>query len=90
VCLLDDYRAENARALHITLNGHGEQHIDEIIGLLDDYKSTNAMPVVFHLCKQGYRYQLRSNGGWSFKPNEECLLALQRCLDASEFYFEYQ
>jgi len=90
VQLLDDYRADHARALHITLNGHAGDEIDEIIGVLDDYKASDAMPVVFHMCRQGYQYQLRTNGSWSLKPNEQCLLALQRCLDQSEFHFEYQ
>jgi DNA polymerase-3 subunit alpha len=31
VQLLDDYRAANARALHITLNGHAGDQVDEII-----------------------------------------------------------
>jgi len=90
VQLLDDYRAENARALHIKLNGHGEHEIDTIIGVLDKYKSRDAMPVVFHMRCEDYEYQLRTNGGWSLKPDEQCLLALQRCLDQTEFYFEYQ
>ena len=88
--MLDDYRAENARALHIKLNGHGEHEVDAIIGVLDKYKSSNAMPVVFHLRREGYEYQLRTNGDWSLKPDEQCLLALQRCLEQTEFYFEYQ
>ncbi len=90
VQLLDDYRASNARALHITLNGHAGDQVDEIIGVLDGYRFSDAMPVVFHMCREGYQYQLRTNGSWSLKPDEQCLLALQRCLDQSEYYFEYQ
>ena len=47
------------------------------------------MPVVFHLRREDYDYQLRTNGSWSLKPDEQCLFALQRCLDRSEFFFEY-
>jgi DNA polymerase-3 subunit alpha len=90
VQLLDDFRAENARALHIRLNGHGEGKIDTLIGVLNEYRSTDAMPVVFHMHREDYAYQLRTHGGWSLKPDEQCLLELQRCLDKSEFYFEYQ
>ena len=90
VQLLDDFRAEHARALHITLNGHGEREVDAIISVLDKHKSTDALPVVFHMRRENYEYQLRTNGGWSLKPDEQCLLELQRCLDASEFYFEYR
>ena len=90
VQLLDDYRAAHARALHITLNGHAEQQVDALIATLDDHAASDSMPVIFHLQREGYRYQLRTNGGWSLKPDEGCLLALQRCLDGSSFYFEYQ
>ena len=90
VQLLDDYRAANARALHITLNGHAGDQVDEIIAVLDGYRFSDAMPVVFHMCREGYQYQLRTNDSWSLKPDEQCLLALQRCLDQSEYYFEYQ
>jgi len=90
VRLMDDYRADNARALHITLDGQTGDELDAIIDLLGGYESNDAMPVVFHMCREGYRYQLRTNGSWSLKPDEYCLLALQRCLDSSAFYFEYQ
>jgi len=90
VQLLDDYRIENASALHIRLNGHGEQEIDTIIAVLDEFKSPQAMPVVFHMRRDGYKYQLRSNGEWSLKPDENCLLELRRCLEQSEYYFEYK
>ncbi len=90
VQLLDDFRAENARALHIRLNGHGEAEIDTLIGVLNEYQSSDAMPVVFHMHRENYAYQLRTHGGWSLKPDEQCLLELQRCLDKAEFYFEYQ
>jgi hypothetical protein len=33
---------------------------------------------------------LRTQGMWSMKPDEQCLLSLQRCLGAAEFYFEYR
>jgi DNA polymerase-3 subunit alpha len=90
VQLLDDYRAANARALHIKLNGQAESEVDALIGILNHYQSTNAMSVVFHLHRDAYTYQLRTNGEWSLKPDEQCLLELQRCLDKSRFYFEYQ
>ena len=90
VQLLDDYRAEHARALHITLNGHADEQVDEIIEVLDNHASSDALPVVFHLQRKGYACQLRTNGGWSLNPDEQCLLALQRCLGKGEFYFEYR
>jgi len=90
VQLLDDYRAAHARALHITLNGHAGQQVDALIETLDDHAARDSMPVIFHMQREGYRYQLRTNGGWSLNPDEQCLLALQRCLDGTAFYFEYQ
>ena len=90
VQLLDDYRADHARALHIKLNGHAEQELDAIINLLDQYRATDAMPVVFHMRREDYEYQLRTSASWSLKPDEQCLLSLQRCLGAAEFYFEYR
>ena len=71
------------------LESRTESKDDAIIKLLDGFRSDNAMPVVFHMCREGYQYQLRTNGGWSLKPDEQCLLGLQRHLDQSEFYFEY-
>ena len=90
VQLLDDYRSDHARALHITLNGQVGDDLDQIIELLDQHKSNNAMPVIFHLSRDGYRCQLRTNGDWSLQANENCLLALHRCLAQSDYYFEYQ
>jgi len=46
------------------------------------------MPVVFHLRREDHDYQLRTNGSWSLKPDEQYLLSLQRCLNLAEFYFE--
>jgi DNA polymerase-3 subunit alpha len=90
VQLLDDYRADHAHALHIKLNGHGEQELDAIIGVLDQYGSSDAMSVVFHMRREDYEYQLRTSSSWSLKPDEQCLLSLQRCLGPAEFYFEYR
>ena len=90
VQLLDDYRADHARALHITLNGHAGEEVDRIIALLERHRSQDALQVVFHLCRNGFSCQLRTNGDWSLKADEACLLALQRCLERTEFYFEYR
>ncbi len=90
VQLLDEYRVEHARALHITLNGEADDEIDGLIDLLDSYRGDGAMPVVFHLRRDDYAYALRTNGQWSLRPDEDCLLALQRRLDPAHFYFEYR
>ncbi len=88
--LLDDYRIDHARALHITLNGQADEEVDGLIDLLDAYRGDGALPVVFHLRRDAYAYTLRTNGKWSLQPNEDCLLALQQRLDPAHFYFEYR
>jgi DNA polymerase-3 subunit alpha len=90
VQLLDDFRVAHARALHIRLNGDADQQLDTMIDVLQDYRASDAMPVVFHLRREDYNYQLRTRGEWSLKPNEQCLLSLQRCLGQAEFYFVYR
>ena len=75
--------------MHITLNGQAEQQVDDLISVLGDFTDADAMPVVFHLRREGYDYQLRTNGGWSLRADERCLLALQRCVEPSNLRFEY-
>ena len=89
VQLLDDYRCAHARALHINLNGDAERVVDSLIRDLGQFRSNDAMPVIFHLQYEEYKYQLRSNGEWSIRPDEQCLLTLQRSVDKSQFYFDY-
>jgi DNA polymerase-3 subunit alpha len=90
VQLLDDFRAGHARALHIRLNGEAAEQLDEMIEVLNAYRASDAMPVVFHLRRADYDYQLKTAGNWSLKPDEQCLLSLQRCLGPAHFYFEYR
>ncbi|RLA14234.1 MAG: DNA polymerase III subunit alpha [Gammaproteobacteria bacterium] len=90
VQLLENYRFEHARALHITLNGNAEPAIERLIGDLQRHRSSNAMPVVFHMQREDYLYELKTNGQWSVAPSEECLLALEKLLGKDEFYLEYR
>jgi DNA polymerase-3 subunit alpha len=90
VQLLENYRFEHARALHITLNGNAEPAIERLIGDLERHRSSNAMPVVFHMRREDYLYELKTNGQWSVAPSEECLLALEKLLGKDDFYLEYR
>ena len=90
VQLLENYRFEHARALHIKLNGNAGAKVETLISNLDSYRSQNAMPVVFHLQHEGYLYELKTNGQWSVKPSEQCLLSLEKYLDKDDFFLEYQ
>jgi len=87
--LLDDYRLQNARALHITLNGESGAQIDKLINDLDEFKANAAMPLVIHLNNDGYDCELRTNGQWSVSASEQCLLTIGKHLKSTQFYIEY-
>ena len=95
VQLLENYRFEHARALHVKLNDinsnkNAANTMETLINDLDGYRAQNAMPVVFHLRHEDYEYQLKTNGRWSIKPSEQCLLSLEKYLGKGEFYLEYR
>ncbi|MCZ6668722.1 MAG: DNA polymerase III subunit alpha [Gammaproteobacteria bacterium] len=90
VQLLEDYRFEHARALHIHLNGDTVTGVEKLITDLELHRSANATPVVFHLQRDDYLYELKTNGQWSVTPSEACLLSLEKLLDKADFYLEYQ
>ena len=87
------HSGHGAFELHQTAGAAGGDQVrlqvDDLFGVLYDFAASGAMPVVFHLQRDGYSYQLRTNGGWSLRPDERCLLELQRHLDISAFHFEY-
>jgi len=87
--LLDDYRLQNGRALHIVLNGESGPQVDKLIGELDEFKANSAMPLVIHLKNNGYDCELRTNGQWSVMPSEQCLLAIGKHLKSTQFHIEY-
>ena len=89
VQLLDVYRLNHARALHIILNGNTDQSINHLIQTLDQFQAKDATPVVFHLQRDGYDYQLKTTEQWSVTPSEQCLLALEKQLGGGEYYLEY-
>ncbi len=89
VLLLDDYRQDKAKALHINLNGESDKEIDGLISGLNLFKANAAMPVVIHMQNEGYEYELRTNGQWSVSATEQCLLTLGKHLDNGQFYIEY-
>ena len=89
VCLLDDYRLANARALHIRLNGESNEDIEHIVGSLSKYGGQSLLPLVFHLQDKGYDYELKTNGQFSIKANEQCLLSLGKQLEPGRYFLEY-
>ncbi|MDH5356711.1 MAG: DNA polymerase III subunit alpha, partial [Gammaproteobacteria bacterium] len=89
VLLLDDYRQDKAKALHINLNGESESELDGLVDGLNLFKANAAMPVVIHMQTDGYEYELKTNGHWSVSATEQCLLTLGKHLDAGQFYVEY-
>jgi DNA polymerase-3 subunit alpha len=89
VQLLDDYRQQNARLLHIKLNGNTDQVIDKLVSELQLHQGDNGLPIAFHMQKDGYNFDLRTEGDWSVIPSEKCLLSLAKRLDQQDFYVEY-
>ncbi len=89
VCLLDDYRLANARALHINLNAEAKSEIDQLINQLCLHKDQSSLPLVFHMQKQGYEFELKTNGNVSISVTEQCLLNLGKHLKIGDFYLEY-
>jgi DNA polymerase-3 subunit alpha len=89
VQLLDDYRQQNARQLHIKLNGNTDQVIDKLVSELQQHQGHNGLPIAFHMQKDGYDFDLRTEGDWSVIPSEKCLLSLAKHLDQQDFYVEY-
>ena len=90
VQLLDVYRLNHARALHININGNADQAVNHLIKILNQYQARDATPVVFHLQRDGYEYQLKTSEPWSVMPSAQCLLALEKQLGGGEYYLEYQ
>ena len=90
VQLLDIYRSNHARALHIKLNGNADQSINHLIESLNQHQAQNAIPVVFHLQRNEYEYELKTTKQWSVTPSEQCLLALEKQLGGGGYYLEYQ
>ncbi len=89
VMLLDEYRSKNARALHIKLNGQSDSEVDNLIGSLEQFKTSADVPLVVHMQTDGYDYELRTNGQWSVSVTEDCLLSLDKKLKMGNFYVEY-
>ncbi|MDJ0834764.1 MAG: DNA polymerase III subunit alpha [Gammaproteobacteria bacterium] len=86
--LLENYRLNHARALHIKLlNGHGPD-IDELARHLQPYRINDCLPLVFHRRHDGYDYRLTSDN-WTLAANDECLLALEQSVGKADFYIEY-
>lgn len=90
VQLLDVYRLNHARALHINLNGNPDQLVSHLIESLSQFQAQDATPVVFHLQRDDYEYQLKTTEQWSVMPSAQCLLALEKQLGGGEYYLEYQ
>jgi DNA polymerase-3 subunit alpha len=89
VRLLDDYRNQNARALHIHLDGESPGQIDHIIATLEQHRNPSKIPLVIHSQAEGYSYQLKTNGSWSVSISDQCLLGLGKYLDSEQLHVEY-
>ncbi len=85
--LLEDWRAEQARALHIDL-GEGKADVAALDRLLSGFRSDQALPLVFHRKHDGYRYHLRTTR-YSLRPSDDCLLQLDTLIGREAFHVDY-
>ena len=89
VQLLEDYRARHARALRFTLNGNGTEVVESLLSDLQPYRASSALPVVFQMQREGYEYELKTNGEWSVNVSEQCVLDLNKRLKQENYQIEY-
>ncbi len=85
--LLEDWRAEKARALHIDL-GEQPPDIERLHRLLDAHRQESSLPLVFHARKNGYSYRLQTRD-WRLRPDDDCLLQLDTLIGREAFHVEY-
>jgi len=86
--LLEDWRAEQAHALHIDL-GSGDADVASLHRLLERHRDAGALPLVFHRKRDGYSCQLRTRD-WALRPSDDCLLQLDTLVGRKAFHVEYR
>lgn len=85
--LLETYRMQHAKVLHIDCSEQQPAQISVLGKQLQPFKQEQQTRMIFHGEKQGYQYQLDS--GWSLALNDDCILALEQQLGKSAFRIEY-
>ncbi len=86
--LLDTWRLNHARAIHIDLTNGGASKIDQLAAELGPYQIDNCIPLVFHGRDGDYSYELKTEN-WTLNSNEQCMLTLQKVLGKSGFSVAY-
>ena len=87
--LLDDYRQQHAKALHVNLPDEDDAMVNCLIDILSPFKTNAELPLVLHMQSGDYRYELRSAGKSSVAVTEPCLLSLGKLLNPQQYYLEY-
>jgi len=86
--LLETYRLNHAKALHIKLLNGNHKAVYQLGNKLKSFRVNDCIPLIFHDNKDGYDYRLKSES-WTLSANDECMLALEQTLGKSSFYIEY-
>lgn len=86
--LLETFRLNHARALHIKLHNGQSRQIEALGHALQPFRIKECIPLVFHRDHQGYDYQMKT-ADWTLSVNEECMLALEQQVGKTGFYIEY-
>ncbi len=87
--LLETYRLNHARALHIKLLKTEILQLEQLSEQLQAYRVNECVPIVFHRQTQGYDYRLNSEN-WTVSANDDCMLLLEKTFGKSGFYVEYR
>lgn len=86
--LLENYRLNHAKALHINLINDQNHSVEQLGKVLQPFRIKDCLPLVFHYEKSGYDYRLHSEN-WTLSANDECMLAVEKILGKSAYEIRY-
>jgi DNA polymerase-3 subunit alpha len=86
--LLESYRLNHAKAVHINLCSNEVKDINQLADELKAFRVNECLPLIFHREKEDYGYRLQTQN-WTLAANDDCMLTLERNLGKSGFYIEY-
>ena len=86
--LLETYRLNHAKALHIQLLNGNQKNVVKLGNKLKSFRVNDCIPLIFHNKIDQYDYRLKSES-WTLSANDECMLTLEQTLGKSSFYIEY-
>jgi DNA polymerase-3 subunit alpha len=87
--LLETWRLNHARAIHIDLTNGGASKIEQLAAELGPFQIDNCIPLVFHGRDGDYDFELKTDN-WTLNSNEQCMLTLEKVLGRDGFSVAYQ